>query len=274
MPSKLYQVRYTVGDKTVAHEHFTEKGAKADAKVLSKAIGNAMMGEMDVLDDGARTMSRVWEFTGWEMGKPIKREGPPSDVEVLKTAEQTKLPEGPIEKKPKAPKLTEEEKLAKKRAEALAVVQAIDNGTYVAPVRGRKAGTGAPRPPRDEAERVKKIMADLNVSEKTAGIIVGAALNANSRRTRMAIAAIEPGKSVLASEVVAKLNANGKEERAVDIDDVIGDISHINYKFSTLEQPWRFLIKEKEGGDKRLSLVAVRIEYDEEPEEDTQVAAE
>ena len=103
MPSKIFQVRYTVGDKTVAHEHYTEKGAKVDAKQLSKAIGNSMMGEIDVADDGSRLMSRVWEFTGGEMGKPIKREAKsPTDVEVLKTAEQTKLPEGPIEKKAKA----------------------------------------------------------------------------------------------------------------------------------------------------------------------------
>lgn len=276
MPTKVYQVRYTVGDKTVAHEHYTEKGAKADAKVLSKAIGNAMMGELDILDDGAKSMSRVWEFTGGEMGKPIKREGPPTDVEVIKTAEQTKLPDGPIEKKPKAPKMSEEEKLAKKRAEALALVEAIDNGTYVAPSRGRKAGTGAPKAPKDDADRVKKIVADLGCSEKAAGVIVGAQLNATGRRTRVAIAVIDSDKPILASEIVEKLNAGGKEDRVIDIDDVMEGINHSNFKFSKLEQPWRFLIKEKEN-DKRLSFVPVKIEYGEEPEEEateqTQTAA-
>jgi hypothetical protein len=266
MPSKIYQVRYTVGDKTVAHEHYTEKGAKADAKVLSKAIGNAMMGEIDVLDDGAKSMSRVWEFTGGEMGKPIKREGPPTDVEVIKSAEQTKLPEGPVEKKPKAPKMTEEEKLAKRRADALAVVAAIDAGTFVAPSRGRKAGTGAPKAPKDEADRIKKIITDLTCSEKAAQLLVGAGLNATGRRARSVVTVVDANAPILASEVVAKLNAAGKEDRTVDIDDVMGDINHANFKFSKFEQPWRFTIKPKEN-DNRLNLVTVKIEYGEDTEE-------
>jgi hypothetical protein len=267
MPSKLYQVRYTVGDKTVAHEHYTEKGGKADAKQLSKAIGNAMMGELDVLDDGARVMARVWEFTGGEMGKPIKREGPPSPVEILKSAEDTKLSDVPAEKKPKAPKMTEAEKLAKKRADAEAIIAAIDSGTYVAPVRGRKAGSGAPKTPKDDAERVKKLVEDLKCSEKAAQLITSASLNANGRRTRAALVVIDNPGSILASEVAAKLNASGKEDRVLDVTDVISAVNHVNYKFSKVQMPWAILAKEKENGDKSLSLVSVKIEYGEAPEE-------
>ena len=97
--AKIYQVRYTIADKTVAHEHYTEKGAKADAKQLSKAIGNAMLGEIESGEDGTRSLVRVWEYTGGEMGKPVKREGPPTEAEVIKSVEDTKVPEGTVEKK-------------------------------------------------------------------------------------------------------------------------------------------------------------------------------
>jgi len=275
MASKVFQVRYTVADKTVAHEHLTEKGAKADAKVLSKAVGNAMLGEIDVADDGSRNMVRVWEFTGGEMGKPIKREGAPSDVEVIKDIEQTKLPEGKIEKKPKAPKLTEAEKLAKKKEEALALIKSIDEGTYVAPARGRKPGSGAstPKAPKDEADKIAKLVADLKCSEKAANLIVGAQLNSVGRRTRVALLVIDSEGPSLASNVAKTLNESGKEDREVTVDDVVAALNHINFKFSKLDQPWKFLIKDKADGDKRLTLVPVKIEYEDDDAEEATAEA-
>ena len=268
--TRFYQVRYTVGDKTVAHEHETEKGAKADAKHLSKSLGNAMIGEVETTEDGLQNVLRVWEATGGEIGKPIKREGPPTPVEVIKTIEDTRLAEGKVEKKPKAPKLTEAEKLAKKRADAEALIAAIDAGTYVAPVRGRKAKTTGPKEPKDEMARVKKIVEDLNCSEKAAQLLVAAQLNATGRRARVDVVIFDNGP-ILASSVVEKLNASGKEDRPVDLNDVMEAVNHTNFKFSKMDVPWRIIIRDVEN-DKRLSLAAVKIEY-ETPDEEA-VAAE
>lgn len=198
------------------------------------------------------------------MGKPIKREPkPPSDVEILKTAEQTKLPEGPVEKKAKMPKMTEAEKLAKKRADAEALIKSIDEGTYVAPVRGRKAGA-APKTPKDEAERIKKLVEELKCSEKAAQIIVSSSLTSTGRRAHTAIVVIDANGPILASEVVKKLNDGGKEDRIVDLDDVLSSVNHVNYKFSKMDQPWRITVKDAENNDKRLNLASVRIEVSEE----------
>jgi len=141
--SKIFQVRYTVADKTVAHEHYTEKGAKIDAKALSKAVGNAVIGEIDVNDENQeKALVRIWEFAGGESGKPIKKDGtPPSHVEVLKTADETRLQETVKEKKPKSPKLSDEEKIKKIADDAQAKLEAIRAGTFVLPTRGRKATT-------------------------------------------------------------------------------------------------------------------------------------
>jgi hypothetical protein len=267
--SKIYQVRYTVGDKTVAHEHYTEKGGRSDAKALSKVIGNTMMGEIDVGDDGVQNMVRIWEFTGGEMGKPIKREGPPSAVEVVKTADDTRVAEGTVEKKPKTPKLTDEEKIAKIKEEAEAKLKAIAEGTFVLPARGRKA-TGEPKAPRakpDAADRVAKLMTDLGCSEKAAKIISGAQLNATGRRVRVTLAIINAEGPILASQIVSDLNATGKEDRAVDIDDVMGAVHHSNFLFSREDQPWRITVKDLDNSDKKLNLVSVRIEVQDQPEE-------
>jgi hypothetical protein len=269
--SKIFQVRYTVGDKSVAHEHFTEKGARSDAKALSKVIGNAMMGEIDIADDGLQSMVRIWEFTGGEMGKPIKREGMPSPVEVVKSAEDTRVNETKVEKKPKAPKLTDEEKIAKIKADAEEKLKAISEGTFVLPVKGRRAGTGTttPRKPRTEVDRVAKLMDELKCSEKAAKIISGAQLNATGRRVRIALAIINAEGPIMASKIVEDLNATGKEDRTVNIDDVMGGVRHINFLFTREDQLLRITLKEKEGGDYRLNLVPVKVEYegsdDEEP---------
>jgi|HubBroStandDraft_5_1064220.scaffolds.fasta_scaffold12490_1 hypothetical protein len=266
--AKIFQVRYTVGDKTVAHEHYTEKGGRSDAKALSKVIGNAMMGEIDVADDNTQSMVRIWEFTGGEMGKPIKREGAPSAVEVVKTADDTRIAEGKVEKKPKTPKLTDEEKIAKIKAEAEQKLKEIAEGTFVLPARGRKA-TGEPKAPRakaDAADRVAKLVEDLKISEKAAKIISGAQLNATGRRMRVVLAIINAEGPINASKIVTDLNATGKEDREVDADDVMGAVHHANFLFSRENQPWRITVKDLENSDKKLNLVAVRIEYDEADE--------
>jgi hypothetical protein len=260
--AKIFQVRYTVGDKTVAHEHYTEKGGRADAKALSKVIGNAMLGEIDIAEDGLRTMARVWEFTGGEVGKPIKREGSPSPVDVIKSVEDTRQPEGKTEKKEKKQKLTDEEKIAKIKAEAEEKLKAIEAGTFVLPVKGRKA-TGTKKPKAD-VDRVAKLMEDLGCTEKAARIISGAQLNATGRRVRVSLAVINAERAILASEIVTALNSSGKEDREIDFGDVMGAIHHLNYLFSRENQPWRVTIHSKGENDNILNLVPVKIEYENE----------
>jgi hypothetical protein len=263
--AKIFQVRYTIGDKTVAHEHFTEKGGRSDARALSKVIGNAMMGEIDVADDGVQNMVRVWEFTGGEIGKPIKREGPPSAVEIIKTVEDTRIAEGKIEKKAKAPKLSNEEKIAKIKEDAEAKLKAIAEGTFVLPARGRKAGEGVtPRKPKEAVDRVAKLVKELNCSERAARIISGAQLNATGRRVRVALEIINAEGPINASSIVSILNAGGKEDRVIDVSDVMGAVQHVNYLFMRENQPLRVTVKDKDDGDKRLNLVPVRVEYDDE----------
>lgn len=266
--AKLFQVRYSVGDKSVAHEHYTEKGAKQDAKALSKVIGNAMMGEIDVAEDGTQEMARIWEFTGGEMGRPIKREGPPSPVEVVKSAEDTRITEGKVEKKPKAPRLSDEEKIAKIKADAEEKLKAISEGTFVLPVKGRKAGTAAPKKPRVETDRVAKLVEELKCSERAAKIIAGTQMNATGRRVRVALAIINAEGPIMASQIVNDLNATGKEDRTVEIDDVMGAVRHMNFLFSREDQLLRITIKDRDNGDKKLNLVPVKIDYEDTDDEE------
>jgi hypothetical protein len=271
--AKIFQVRYTVGDKTVAHEHYTEKGGRSDAKALSKVIGNAVMGEIDVSDDGNQAMVRTWEFTGGEMGKAIKREGAPSEVEVVKTADDTRLAEGKVEKKPKAPKLSDEEKIARIKADAEEKLAQIAAGTYVIPARGRKAsgdGTPTPRKRTEAPDRVEKIMKELGCSERAAKIVAGAQLNSTGRRMRVTLEVIEAGGPILASTVAANLNATGKEDREVVLDDVISAVQHTNYLFVRENQSYRITVKPVgESGDQKLNLVSVRFEVEGDEDEET-----
>jgi hypothetical protein len=273
--SKHYQVRYTVGDKTVAHEHYTEKGAKIDAKALSKAVGNAVIGEIETNDeDQSQALVRVWEFSGGESGKPIKKDGaPPSAVEILKTADETRLQETVKEKKPKAPKMTDEEKIAKIAAEAQSRLDAIAAGTYVLPTRGRKAATdetGEPKKKKAEVNKVDKIVETLGCSEHAAEILNEIGTTAVSRRAKVAAFIIDGNGPVAASAIVEKLNADPDEED-ITIKKVVSAANFDNYLFSKHEQPWRFTIKAK-GEDTIFNFVPVKIEYQGEPEE--QQAAE
>lgn len=265
--AKIYQVRYTVGDKTVAHEHYTEKGAKIDAKQLSKVIGNAMLGEINHADDGTKTLSRVWEYAGGESGKPIPREGPPTDVEVIRSVEDTKISEEKVEKKPKAPKLTDEEKIAKKKEEAEATLAAITAGTYVLPVIGRKpSADGATRKPKVEVDKVAKLVEMLKVSENTAKIIAATGLNASSRRTKVAIPIFEAGGPIMASEVLRQVNEGA--ETPFDMKEVMLFALHLNYLFAREHLPWFVTNKAKEN-DTRLNLIPVPVNIvdDEAPED-------
>jgi hypothetical protein len=266
MMSKIFQVRFTVGDKTVAHEHYTEKGAKNDAKLLSKSIGNSMMGEIDIAEDGSQTLSRVWEFTGGEMGKPIKKEGAPSAVEVLKTAEDTKVPEGTVEKKPKTPKLTEAEKLAKLREKAAETIKAIDEGTYVAPVRGRKPGAETtPRKPKVEADKLAALITALKCLPETAKILATINTNASSRRTKLAAIIIDNKAPILASQVAEKYNETTEDK--IGIKEVAADVLGVNWFFYKGGQSWNITIKEWEKGDKRLNFVPIKVEVQDTSDE-------
>jgi hypothetical protein len=265
--AKIYQVRYTVGDKNVAHEHYTEKGAKADAKALSKVIGNAMLGEIEIIDDGTKSLLRVWEYTGGEMGKPIKREGPPTDVEVLKSAEDTKLPEGATEKAPKAPRMSDEEKIAKIKADAEEKLQQIAAGTFTLPTRGRKpAGDGSTpttRKPKVETDKVAKLVENLKVSDETAKILAAIGLNMASRRTKVAVPILEAnGEVVMASEIMNKLNET--EENKFDMKEVVLFALHLNFLFSRENQPWKTIVQDY-NNDKRIRLVSSPIDLVEDP---------
>lgn len=266
--AKIYQVRYTVGDKTVAHEHYTEKGAKTDAKQLSKVIGNAMLGEINHADDGTKTLSRVWEYAGGESGKPIPREGPPSDVEVIRSVEDTKVSEDKVEKKPKAPKLTDEEKIAKKKEEAEATLAAITAGTYTLPVVGRKpsADGTTTRKPKVEVDKVAKLVETLKVSENTAKIIAATGLNAASRRTKVAIPIFEAGGPIMASEVLRQVNEGA--ENPFDMKEVMLFALHLNYLFAREHLPW-FVTNKAKDNDTRLNLIPVPVNIvdDEAPED-------
>jgi hypothetical protein len=261
--SKLYQVRYTVGDKTVAHEHYTEKGGKLDAKALSKVIGNAMMGEIEIKEDSSQALVRVWEFTGGEIGKPINKDpaAPPSHVEVLKTADETRLPEGTKEKKPKAPKLSDEEKIAKERAEAEEKIKAIDSGTYVVKARGRKSST--PKEPKQKVEtnKVAKLMETLGTSEKTATILNEIGVTTVSRRAKVAVMVIDHSGPILASEIIENLQKDPKETGEVTLKKVVSTVNIINYLLSREEQPWRIVPRDHGEDNKLFNFVPVRIEY-------------
>jgi hypothetical protein len=274
--SKMYQVRYTVGDKTVAHEHYTEKGAKIDAKALSKAVGNAVIGEIEINDEShEQSLVRVWEFAGGESGKPIKKEGaPPSAVEILKTADETRLQETVKEKKPKAPKMTDEEKIQKIAADAQARLDAIKAGTFVLPTRGRKAATdetGEPKQKKAEVNKVEKIVETLGCSEHAAEILNQIGTTAVSRRAKVAAFIIDGNGPVNASDIVDKLNADPDEDD-INAKKVLSAVNFDNYLFSKHEQPWRITIKSK-GEDTVFNFVPVKIEYQGGDEEPTEAAA-
>lgn len=268
---KIFQVRYEVGDKKVAHEHYTEKGARSDAKNLSKAIGNAMIGEIDIDDTtGTKSLIRIWEFTGGEGGKAIKKDGTaPSEVEVLKTADETKLPEGTVEKRAKAPKKTDEERIAEIKADAQAKLEAIEAGTFVLPAKGRRAKGEKKEPV--ETDKIKKFMEELDCSERAAEIVAAARLNV-SRRARITAEIVDSDGSILASEIVKNLNDTGKEDRIVDIDDVMAAVQHVNFKLGKHDEPWRIKATAEEK-EMRLKLVAYKavysdVEDDKDHEED------
>jgi DNA-nicking Smr family endonuclease len=262
---KIFQVRYTVGDKTVAHEHYTDRGAKADAKALSKVIGNAMIGEIDIEDNGTQHLMKVWEFAGGESGKAITKDGaPPSPVEIIKTADETKLPEGAVEKKPKAPKKTDEEKIAEKKAEYEAGLAAIAAGTFKLPVRGRKPATGEPRAKKAKtgADKVEAMVEALGCTEDTAKILAEIGVTKVSRRTKVAVIVIENNGPILASQVAEKINQNLPEgEEKIEIKEVMACVHHVKYLFTREEQPWQIIVRDLENGDKRLNFVSVKVEY-------------
>jgi hypothetical protein len=275
--AKMFQVRYTVGDKTVAHEHYTDKGAKTDAKALSKAIGNAMIGEIDVDDDGVQHLVRMWEFTGGESSKPIKKDGEvPSEVEVLKTADETKTTESNVEKKPKGPRLTIEERIAAKKAEYEAGLASIAAGTYIIKTPG-KAASGEPKKPKVVVDKTSKIMESLGCSQKAAQILSKLATTVTSRRAKVAAMIIDHEGAIPASEIETALRNDPKEEEEVTLKKVISAVTFVDYLLSKHEQPWRITIKNKGdgegegegegGGQIYFNFVPVRIEYQGEAAE-------
>jgi hypothetical protein len=271
--SKVFQVRYTVGDKTVAHEHYTEKGAKIDAKALSKAIGNAMIGEIDILEEtGAKSLVRVWEFSGGESSKPIKKEGaPPSEVEILKTADETRLTETTTEKKPKAPKMSTEEKIAAKKAEYEAGLAAIAAGTFVLKTPGKKpVDPDAPKKPKTETDKVAKLIESLGCTERAARILNEIGTTTVSRRAKVAAWIIDHNGSIAASEIMQKLSDDPKEEEEVTIKKVISAANFVSYLFSKHDQPWRITVKSK-GEETFFNFVPVKIEYQGANDEETEV---
>jgi hypothetical protein len=277
---KIYQVRYTVADNTVAHEHYTEKGAKADAKQLSKAIGNAMLGEIERAEDGADIILRVWEYAGGESGKAIPKEGTPSPVNVIKTADETKLAEGTIEKKPKAPKKTDEERIAEIAADAQRKLDEIAAGTFVLPARGRRVASGEPRaerkPKTPDLDKAKKFQELMGASEGVAKLLTEIGVTTVSRRAKVAVIVMDNNGPIFASQVAELYNTNLDEgEIKIEVKEVMACVNHVVYLLTREEKPWRITVRPKDGGDKRLNFVPIRVEYednDDEPEADQSAA--
>jgi hypothetical protein len=281
--SKIFQVRYTVGDKTVANEHYTEKGAKADAKALSKAVGNAMIGEIDHTDDNSKppALVRVWEYSGGEAGKPITKDGSiPSAVEILKTADETRLPETVGEKKPKAPKMSDEEKIAAKKKEYEEGLAQIAAGTFVLKTPGRKAKAegeeGEPKTKKSDVDKIGKIIESIGCTERTAHILDSIHTTAVSRRARVAAMIIEKNGPINATEVMTNLSSEpSDDEGEITIKKVISTVNFVSYLFSKWDQPWRITVKGK-GEDTIFNFVPVKIEYQgsQEPEPEAEAPAE
>jgi hypothetical protein len=278
--AKIYQVRYTVADSTVAHEHYTEKGAKADAKQLSKAIGNAMLGEIERAEDGTDLILRVWEYAGGEPGKAIPKEGSPSAVNVVKTADETKLAEGTIEKKPKAPKKTDEERIAEIAADAQRKLDEIASGTFVLPTRGRRVASGEPRaerkPKTPDLDKAKKFQELMGASEGVAKLLTEIGVTTVSRRAKVAVIVMDNNGPIFASQVAELYNTNLDEgEIKIEVKEVMACVNHVVYLLTREEKPWRITVRPKDGGDKRLNFVPIRVEYednDDEPEADQSAA--
>jgi hypothetical protein len=269
--SKIFQVRYTVGDKTVANEHYTEKGARVDAKQLSKAIGNAMIGEIDISDDGSvpPALVRVWEYSGGESSKPIKKDGTlPTSVEILKTADETRIVETAVEKKPKAPKKTTEEKIAAKKLEFENGLKAIEEGTFVLKTPGKKAASGEPseKKPKTETDKVAKLIESLGCTEKAAKILNEIGTTSVSRRAKVAAWVIDHEGSITSTELMKNLSDDPKEEEEVTAKKVMSTVNFVNYLFSKHEQPWRITVKEKDE-ETYFNFVPVKIEYQSEGDE-------
>jgi hypothetical protein len=278
--AKIYQVRYTVADATVAHEHYTEKGAKADAKQLSKAVGNAMLGEIEVGEDGSQSILRIWEYAGGEPGKVIPKDGgAPSPVNVIKSADETKLAEGTIVKKPKAPKKTDEERIADIAAEAQKKLDEIRAGTFVLPKKGPKTTSGEPKAPKkaktpdvDKAAKFKELM---GASEQTAKLLTEIGVTTVSRRAKVAVIVLDNNGPILASQVAEQYNTRLDEgEVKIEIKEVMACVNHIVYLLTREEKPWRITIRPKDGGDKRLNFVPIRVEYEDEETEDGEPEAD
>lgn len=88
--AKIYEVRYKKEGEIVAHQHFTERGAKADVMAQSRSFGTAQLAEMD---KETNMLSRVCEFVGGTQGKWENRTGAPKAVRILLTVEDTKIDE-------------------------------------------------------------------------------------------------------------------------------------------------------------------------------------
>jgi hypothetical protein len=257
---RFFQVRYNVGDKSVAHEHYTHKGAKMDAKQISKVLGNVLLGEIEVAENGPLKLVKLWEYVGGEAGKPSVQDREPAPIEVLKSVEDTKLPEEKVQAISKRARRTNEEIIAAKKAEYEAGLAAINAGTFVVRTPGRKA-VGEPK---IKQSKIDKMMEALNCSEATAQILSKIGVTSLSKNAKVAALVMDYDEPVLASQIASHFGLETKE--------VVTMTQHINGLLLREDQPWQIKI-ERQTGDARLRLVGARIEYTDEQTEQHSVAA-
>ncbi len=228
---KYYQVRYPFGEnETVANEHETEKGAKADAKTLSKALGSAMLGEIEVKEDGSHIVLKTWEYNGGKAEKPVTRNVPATEVKVLKTVDETKLPAPEIKEKVKSTMTPLEKQKAKIEAEA-AKLKAMEDGTYVPPGRKPRDPNAPPKEKAAKKDDVESYIAKNNVTVEEAKFMIPLHFSFKDDRAKIVLAIFRAPQNIASTdELLEVLNATENETGSPrDSKYVVRQINHISY---------------------------------------------
>ena len=272
---KYYQVRYPFGEgETVAHEHETEKGAKADAKTLSKALGTAMLGEIEVKEDGSHVVLRTWEYNGGKAEKPVARNTPASEVKVVKTVDETKLPEPEIKEKAKTTMTPLEKQKAKLEAEA-AKLKAMEDGTYVLPGRKPRDPNAPPKEKAAKADDVESYVAKNNVTADEAKFMIPLHFSFKDDRAKIVLSLFRAPQQIMSTpELLEVLNATENETGSPrDSKYVVRQINHIGYLMFK-KQTGYTITSIGEGAEKSYKLNTGAKLTPIEPTEETESGAE
>jgi hypothetical protein len=209
----VFQVRYNGKDgETVAHEHETEKGAKADAKKLSKAFGEAQIGEIQIKEDGTKEVTRSWKYAGGKGDKPELISRPiTDDINVVKSIEETKAETPDVVAKEKS-KLSPAEKLAAKIKADTEKLEAIKNGTYVPPARKPRDPNAPVKEKKVKGDDIEEYMKTNEVTREEAEFLVPLHLAFKNRRAQVALLLFRaPGRSLSASAILDYINSKENE---------------------------------------------------------------